>query len=446
MKFFKKSSTLVVTGILLAAVIGGALFFAQPTTAEETAAPVLQTAKVRTGDLVITANGTGMVVPVAQVDLSFRTGGLVTDLYVQNGSTVTAAQTLAGLEENIQAEADFQALFSADGLAQAELAVANAQVALEDAILDLKYVLGPDAYYWDAQLKNAEAALASLHAQANASVEQKAEIQKAIEQARLKYEYFLELNIRALSATKVYVTDADITLARANLESAKVALLDAQAALEVIQAGPAALTTPITALGIETAKLEQARLAVENTRLVAPFDGSVVALDVVQGQTVGTSPVMTLATTDQLLVRFYLDETDIDKAAAGGQVSFTLDAYPNQTVTGQITLVEPALQTIDGTPVVVVWASLPEDAPFAILSGMTVEVEVIAAEARNVLLVPVQALRELAPGSYAVFVVQADGSLKMTPVTVGLRDYANAEILSGLKVGDVVSTGTVETK
>ena len=446
MKFFKKSSNLVVTGILLAAVIGGALFFAQPTTADETAAPVLQTAKVRTGDLVITANGTGMVVPVAQVDLSFRTGGLVSDLYVQNGSTVTTAQTLARLEENIQAEADFQALFSAEGLAQANLAVSNAQVALEDATLDLKYVLGPDAYYWDAQLKNAEAALASLNADANASADQKAEVQKVIEQARLKYEYFLELNIRALAATKVYVTDADITLARANLESAKVTLLDAQAALEIIQTGPAALTAPIAALGIETAKLEQARLAVENTRLVAPFDGSVVALDVVQGQTVGTSPVMTLATTDQLLVRFYLDETDIDKAAAGGQVSFTLDAYPNQTVTGQITLVEPALQTIDGTPVVVVWASLPEDAPFAILSGMTVEVEVIAAEARDALLVPVQALRELAPGSYAVFVVQADGTLKMTPVTVGLRDYANAEILSGLKVGDVVSTGTVETK
>ena len=34
----------------------------------------------------------------------------------------------------------------------------------------------------------------------------------------------------------------------------------------------------------------------------------------------------------------------------------------------------------------------------------------------------------------------------MTPVTVGLRDFANAEILSGVKIGDVVSTGTVETK
>ena len=70
----------------------------------------------------------------------------------------------------------------------------------------------------------------------------------------------------------------------------------------------------------------------------------------------------------------------------------------------------------------------------------------IAGEAKNALIVPIQALRELTPGSYAVFVVQSDGSLKMTPVTVGLRDYANAEILSGLQAGDVVSTGTVETK
>jgi RND family efflux transporter MFP subunit len=191
---------------------------------------------------------------------------------------------------------------------------------------------------------------------------------------------------------------------------------------------------------------ENTRFALEYTQLIAPFDGSVVALNVTKGQSVTTSPMMTLATTNRLMVRFYLDETDVSKAAAGNPVVFTLDAYPDATVTGKILLMEPALQIVDGTPVVVVWASLPEDAPFTILSGMTVEAEVIAAEAHDTLLVPVQALRELTPGSFAVFVVQSDGSLKMAPVTVGLRDFANAEILSGLKVGDVVSTGTVETK
>ena len=447
MKFFKKRFNLVITSIVLAAIIGGAWYFSQPSAADETAAPALQTAKVRTGDLVITANGAGTILPAAQVDLGFRSAGVVAELNVKNGDAVVTGQVLARLENNLQAEADFLSLFSAQGLAQAELAVVTAQDTLDDSINDLKYVIGSDAYYWEAQLKQAEETLAALTVDSTASAEQKAEAQKVVDRARLNRDYFQQQNIDYLVAEEdVYVDESDIALAHSNFETAKVSLLDAQAALEIVKAGSEALTDSIAALGTETAKLEQARLAVENSRLIAPFDGSIIALNVVTGQTVGTSPVMTIVTTDHLLVRFYLDETDIEKAAAGMQVMFTFDAYPDATVTGEIVLVEPALQIVDGTPVVVVWASLPDETPFAILSGMTVEAEVIAAESRATLIVPVQALRELSPGSFAVFIVQSDGTLKMTPVTVGLRDFANAEILSGLKVGDVVSTGTVETK
>ena len=447
MKFFKKRFNLVITSIVLAAIIGGAWYFSQPSAADETAAPALQTAKVRTGDLVITANGAGTILPAAQVDLGFRSAGVVAELNVKNGDAVVTGQVLARLENNLQAEADFLSLFSAQGLAQAELAVVTAQDTLDDSINDLKYVIGSDAYYWELQLKQAEETLAALTVDSTASAEQKAEAQKVVDRARLNRDYFQQQNIDYLVAEEdVYVDESDIALAHSNFETAKVSLLDAQTALEIVKAGSEALTDSIAALGAETAKLEQARHAVENSRLIAPFDGSIIALNVVKGQTVGTSPVMTIVTTDHLLVRFYLDETDIEKAAAGMQVMFTFDAYPDAAVTGEIVLVEPALQIVDGTPVVVVWASLPDETPFAILSGMTVEAEVIAAESRATLIVPIQALRELSPGSFAVFIVQSDGTLKMTPVTVGLRDFANAEILSGLKVGDVVSTGTVETK
>jgi macrolide-specific efflux system membrane fusion protein len=116
-------------------------------------------------------------------------------------------------------------------------------------------------------------------------------------------------------------------------------------------------------------------------------------------------------------------------------------------VAGVVTRIDPALVSVDGSPAVQAWARL--EAPAGVLSlasGLTAEVEIVAGESKGVLLVPVQALRELTPGSYAVFVVQADGQLKLTPVTVGLKDFANAEIVSGLQAGDVVSTGTVETK
>lgn len=442
---FTHTSTIIVVLVVLVAIATG-VYFAWPSTNTEAAEPAVQTAKVRTGDLVVTASGAGTVVPASEVDLGFRSSGVMSVLNVSVGDEVTSTDVLARLESNLQAEADFQSLFSSEGVAQAELALADAQTALDDAILDLKYALGPTAYYWDAQLKQAQGTLSSLNADTAASTEQKAEAQNAIDQARRKYDYALELYIRSLEEDGVYVTDADITLARANLESARVALQDAQTALEIVQAGPEALTQPLAALGPQTAKLEQARLAVESTRLTAPFDGTVTSLNAVVGQTVGTSPILSIATTQDLRVRFYLDETDVDKVAVGNRVTFTFDAYPDQPMEGEVVSIEPTLQTVDGTPVVVVWAKLPLETESVILSGMTVDVEVIAGEARGALLVPIQALRELSPGSYAVFVVGEDGQLKLTPVEVGLRDYANAEILSGLKAGDVVSTGTVETK
>ena len=103
---------------------------------------------------------------------------------------------------------------------------------------------------------------------------------------------------------------------------------------------------------------------------------------------------------------------------------------------------EPVLVTVDGTPAVQAWASLYLDSQEVnLLSGMTAEVEVVAAEARNALLVPVEALREMSPGEYAVFVVKSDGELEMRPVEVGLMDFTNAEILDGLELGDIVSVG-----
>lgn len=463
MKFFKKRSNFFITGIVLAGIIGGALYFTQPSAADETAAPALQTAKVRTGDLVVTASGAGIVIPSSQVELGFRTTGVLTELNVTVGDSVQTSQVLARLEENLQAEADFQALFSPLGVALAEGAVAEAQIALDDAPDSLMYLISPDVYYFEVKLTEAQLLLKSLNADMDATEAAKAEAQKNLEriesnlkaaQARYGGEY-LPLNFTYSwvdEATGETVTQiippspADITLARTSIESAKVALQDAQAALDIVKVGPEALKMPITALGLQMAKLEKARLAVESTRLIALFDGTVISMDAVVGQTVGTSPIMTIATTEKLLVRFYLDETDLDKVAVGNRATFTFDAYPNNPVDGEVVIVEPTLQVVDGTPVIVVWASLPTETGFNLMSGMTVDVEVIAGESLKTLIVPVQALRELSPGSYAVFLVDANEQLTMTPVTVGLRDFANAEILSGLKAGDIVSTGTVETK
>ena len=64
--------------------------------------------------------------------------------------------------------------------------------------------------------------------------------------------------------------------------------------------------------------------------------------------------------------------------------------------------------------------------------------EVISAEAQDVLQAPVVALHETDSGGYVVYVVNGD-MLEERAVTVGLQDYTSAQILSGLSAGKSVS-------
>jgi RND family efflux transporter MFP subunit len=223
----------------------------------------------------------------------------------------------------------------------------------------------------------------------------------------------------------------------------------ARAQLAAVAAGADANDLDSARLGVTQAQLslDNARRQLANTELKSPIAGTVLTVQAQPGESAGSAPIITLADLSNQSLRFWVEEADLLSAAVGNPVSVVFDALPDLTFPGEIIAVDPALVTVEGALAVQAWASLELDAhPVKLLSGMTAEVEIVAGEARGAMLVPVQALRELAPGSYAVFVVKDDGQLEMRPVTVGLRDFANAEILSGLAKGEVVSTGTVETE
>jgi macrolide-specific efflux system membrane fusion protein len=105
--------------------------------------------------------------------------------------------------------------------------------------------------------------------------------------------------------------------------------------------------------------------------------------------------------------------------------------------------VDQALVTVSNTSAVQCTASIDLSAhPINLLSGMNATIEVVAGEALNALLVPVEALRDNGSGQYFVFVVKSNGELEMRTVEVGLKDAVNAEILSGLAEGEVVTLNT----
>lgn len=465
----KKNKKWMIPVLILVAAIAIYMIWQQPWAKEVTEEPpALQTSKVRKGDLIVSAAGSGSVLSAQQAELGFRTNGIVSTINVLPGQEVKKGDVLASLENAsqqaafAQAEANLNALFSPSGIAEIQLDVVNAEIAYNNAY-GSTYALGnPIGDEDDLAILRGTVAAAeeqvltaeenyAFYAELTEDTSEKVKALATLADARIK----LDAAKSSLAYYESEPGELDAQTIQANLDLAKARLTEAQAALEIVQSGDrAALSSSLSATdGTSLARIrsvylayENARLTLDNTLLVAPFNGGVINMNLTPGQTVGTNPVLTLASMENLVVKFYMDETDLSGLAPGNRTIYTFNAYPETTLEGSVTHVEQALQIIDGSPVVVVWGTLPQRPSFDLLVGMTVDVEIIAGEVKDALIIPVQALREVTPGSYAVFVVQSDGSLKLTPVTIGLRDFANAQVLSGLNAGDVVSTGTVETK
>ncbi len=445
---------------LLLAAGGGYLAYTRYSAlAEEPQEPTLETATVTQGDIVITADGSGELVPAAEMELTFRTSGVVDEVFVGVGDHVQKGDLLARLEtddlERAVAEAEIELETAQLELAEAregpsETELANAKAALQDA--QVKLALARDAYegtsdsYLDSavEIRKAECDWWVGYYQRQKALYEEGKLSQA------DHDWAMAAMIAAEGRWKEAISDAYIEeiQAKNRVAQAQNTVHQAQADLELLQSGPITATLVQAEVAVDEALVtrQRADANLEAAQLRAPFDGVVMDVAVVSGDQASTSTsVLTLATLQDPLVRFWVEEADFSKVVVGNPVSIVFEALPDDTFAGEVIRVDPVLATVDSTPAVQAWASL--DIPSqetTLFSGMTAEVEVVAAETRGALLVPVQALHELSPGQYAVSVVSSDGELEVRPVEVGLQDLADAEILSGLDLGEVVSLGETQ--
>jgi multidrug efflux pump subunit AcrA (membrane-fusion protein) len=283
-----------------------------------------------------------------------------------------------------------------------------------------------------------------------------------------------EKNLAAYRQKMADPTPAQIAAAEAKVANAQQQVDDLLAGAEANEVAAAQITVEQAQAALAGSRdttaleigVEQAQLAVEAAQndlaalvLQAPFAGTVTGVNVARGETVGATPILTLADLSRAQLELYLDETDLDKLAVGNQVEVIFDAWPGLPFTGRVSRIDPGLVTVDGVPAISALAELEQPTPaqpshFAdgpsgpavkLVLGMNAAVEVIAGRAEDALLVPVEALRELGAGQYAVFVL-VEGQPSLRPVVVGLQDLTYAEILEGLEQGEVVTTGTVATE
>lgn len=194
--------------------------------------------------------------------------------------------------------------------------------------------------------------------------------------------------------------------------------------------------------------------------ITSPIDGTVISKSVEEGQTVAASfntpELFTIAkdlTNMQVVAN--VDEADIGNVKEGNRVTFTVDAYPDDTFEGTVKQVRLEATTTNNVVTYEVVISAP-NADLKLKPGLTANVTIYTQERSGVLAVANKALR-FTPTKETVGkdmkIVDCKGKNKVWtlngntltahPVTIGQSDGINTEITKGLKQGDKIVTEIV---
>ena len=263
------------------------------------------------------------------------------------------------------------------------------------------------------------------------------EAQKRSQQATLvKAEAALARN-QQLSANSL-VSQTDLETAQAAVDSARAQIdqLDAQIAQ--------------SQLSVESAELDLAR-----TKIVAPSDGTIVALLVDEGQTVNANStiptIVKIADLDTMVIKAEISEADVVRVEAGQRVYFTILGEPDVKIDATLREVEPAPTSIGSDTASsdsAVYYNGLFDVPnpdHKLRISMTAQVTIVLDEAKDVLTLSSGLVSRKDPQGNVVVPVYDPATETIAPrrIEVGLNNNVMAEIVSGLSEGEqVVSGGT----
>jgi RND family efflux transporter MFP subunit len=186
-------------------------------------------------------------------------------------------------------------------------------------------------------------------------------------------------------------------------------------------------------------RLALAREQVGRTRIVAPFDGVVSERQVNAGDVVQPGgALVTVVDPTSLELEASVPAEYAGHIESGTAVDFRLPGSANQTFSGQIERINPAVDPATGQ--VRIYVTIP-NVQQALLVGLSAQGRV-ASDSREALALPLEAV-DLRTTSPSVLRVR-DGKVERVSVTLGLRDDVaqQLEVRSGLQAGDVVVLGS----
>lgn len=192
--------------------------------------------------------------------------------------------------------------------------------------------------------------------------------------------------------------------------------------------------------------------------ITSPIDGIVLSKSVEEGQTVAASfSTPTLFTIAKDLTNMQVvadvDEADIGNVKVGERVTFTVDAYPDNTFSGTVKQVRQEATTTNNVVTYSVVITAP-NADLKLKPGLTATVTIYTQENKGVLSVPCKALRftpeketvggmkikDIANAKNKVWTIEGN-TVVAHRVNIGMTDGSHTQILSGIRRGAKVITG-----
>jgi len=416
----------------------------------------VQTGKAVRQDLVATVTASGEIKPKNYINLGANTTGPapITEILVKEGDHVRKGQTVAKLEA-----------------VQADAVVAAQKASIDTALAD--------SAASEAGLKSMQDAVRTAEATLDRN-------KTELERTKLNIDRATELYKSKLIAKQ------DFDQKKAEYDTAVAAIGEAQAKLAQAKSQESQARQQLDSAQMKIkqlrAQLTQVNDVLEKYYVVSPIDGMVTNLPVRVGETVvpgiensAASLIMTVADMSVITAEVKVDETDIVNVALGQAADVTIDAIPNKTFKGHVTEIgntailrstglaasQSAVsnQEAKDFKVVIALDNPPED----IRPGLSCTGKIITATRQMALSIPIQALTvrtrgdlepiSKKPGVQAaskadalsekakkeeltgVFVVK-NGRAEFEQVNTGITGATDIEVLSGLKEGDQIITGS----
>ena len=244
------------------------------------------------------------------------------------------------------------------------------------------------------------------------------------------------------------LAEADLYDAKTSYERMRILLKQGAIAQAEYDVAEARYKRVIASIDVARFALKEAEVAVENTRIIAPFDGTVLKKNADVGEIVAPlagaasskAAVVTIADMSSLEVDADVSEANITRVAPEQQSEITLDAYPQQRYPGYVTKIVPTADRAKATVLVKIRFKeydervLPEMS--AKISFLAIGYKPESADHKLLLTVPKSALATRG-GRAVIYQIRDDRAVEV-PVSTGQNLGGLIEIKSGIKEGDKI--------